>query len=227
MREVLSPSHEVLDARSIEALDDSFDLGIVDGLALNRSWENVQSRRRAEGATFLPFLLLSSRQDVGMATRHLFTVVDDLILAPIDKVELLARVETLLRSRRYSLESEAKYYTLVENLPVGVYLAREGQLLYANPALFGIIRKTWRSSGECQEIDAAAGEDGPKARLTDWLAQQAPSLQSRLLRVPTFDGDCWLEVISSEIRHQGEPAVMGIVTDVTERLHARETVPVQ
>jgi PAS domain-containing protein len=222
MRELLSQSYDVLESTTIDALDESFDLGVVDGMALDRYWENVQSRRQAEGATFLPFLLVSSRQDVGMVTRHLWRVIDELILTPIERVELLARVETLLRSRRYSLESESKYYTLAEHAPVGIFLARDGQILYANRALFGIVRRTWPWGGNSHEGDVATEEDEPSGRLTDWLARQPASVQPRLIHVPTPDGECWLEVISSKVRHQGEPSVMGIVTDVTERLHARE-----
>lgn len=222
MRELLSQSYDVLEAMTLDALDETFDLGIVDGLALDRYWENVQSRRQTEGATFLPFLLVSSRQDVGMVTRHLWRVIDELILTPIERVELLARVETLLRSRKYSLESEGKYYALAENAPVGIFLARDGRLLYANPTLFSIVRRTWPWDGTSHDGDAAAAGEEPRERLTDRLARGSASLRPRLIRVPTFDGEYWLEVISSEVRHQGEPSVMGIVTDVTERVRAKE-----
>lgn len=221
MRDLLSQSYEVLEETTIDALDESFDLGVVDGLALDRYWENIQSRREAEGATFLPFLLVSSRQDVGMATRHLWRVVDELILTPIERVELLARVETLLRSRRYSLESESKYYTLAENAPVGIYLARDGQLLYANPTLFGIVRRTWSSTFASPDGDVADG-GAASGRLTDRLAREPASLRPWVVRVSTLDGERWLEVVSSEVRHQGEPAVLGIVTDITERICLKE-----
>lgn len=88
------------------ALEETFDLCLVDGVALDRQWEAIRARRRRE-AVFLPFLLVTARPDVGLATRHLWQTVDELIISPIEKVELQARVESLLRARRQALELAA------------------------------------------------------------------------------------------------------------------------
>src|SRR6266849_6541707 len=52
---------------------------------------------------FLPDLLVTARQDVGLVTRHLWKSIDEVIHSPIDKVELQARIEVLLRVRRQAL----------------------------------------------------------------------------------------------------------------------------
>jgi signal transduction histidine kinase len=52
----------------------------------------------------LPVLLLTSRQGVDLVTRHLWRTIDEVVLRPIEKVELQARVEILLRARRLSVE---------------------------------------------------------------------------------------------------------------------------
>lgn len=90
-----------------ENKDIDFDLCILDGLALDRVWQWVQARKEVDRPVFLPFLLLTSRQEVGIATRHLWQSVDELIISPIEKVELQARVEILLRSRNLSLQLHA------------------------------------------------------------------------------------------------------------------------
>ncbi|MCL1470488.1 sensor histidine kinase [Argonema antarcticum] len=90
-----------------ENKDIDFDLCILDGLALDRVWQWVQARRQVASPVFLPFLLLTSRQEVGIATRHLWQSVDELIISPIEKVELQARVEILLRSRNLSLQLQS------------------------------------------------------------------------------------------------------------------------
>jgi two-component system, OmpR family, sensor histidine kinase KdpD len=48
-------------------------------------------------------LFITSREAVRMVTRHLWRSVDEIIWSPIEKIELLARVEVLLRARRDSV----------------------------------------------------------------------------------------------------------------------------
>jgi signal transduction histidine kinase len=98
----LARDHDILPADS--ALDEDFDLCIVDGRALDRLWERVQERKAREQPSFLPVLLVTSRPGVKMVTRQVWRGVDELIIAPIEKPELRARVAILLRARTLSLE---------------------------------------------------------------------------------------------------------------------------
>jgi signal transduction histidine kinase len=99
----LAGRHEVLTARGDEGLDEEFDLCVIGGPALDRLWEQVEARKERDKPIFLPFLLATSRPDVKMITRHLWRSVDELIVTPIEKPELRARVEILLRARSMSL----------------------------------------------------------------------------------------------------------------------------
>jgi len=62
------------------------------------------SQREAEQPLFLPFLVITAQQDVGMVTPY---YIDDLITKANRKVELQTRVEILLRSRQMSLQLKA------------------------------------------------------------------------------------------------------------------------
>lgn len=93
--------------------DEPFDLCILDGIALNRLWRQVQARREAEKPGFLPFVLITSRPDVKMLTRQLWQSVDELITTPIEKAELHARVEIMLRSRRLSVDLQKANQELI------------------------------------------------------------------------------------------------------------------
>jgi len=104
----LGQKYQVMPADTDQALDEPFDLGILGGPALDRLWERVQARKEAEQPLFLPFLLVTTRKDVRYVTRHLWRTVDELILTPIEKVELQARVEILLRARRLSRQLRAE-----------------------------------------------------------------------------------------------------------------------
>jgi PAS domain S-box-containing protein len=105
--QVLLGDAQVQAKDAIPLLDEPFDLCIVDGVALDHLWEWVQARKKVEQPVFLPFLLITPRSDVTMITRHLWQSVDELITKPIEKLELQARVEILLRSRHLSLKLQA------------------------------------------------------------------------------------------------------------------------
>lgn len=100
----LAREHEVLVGGSDEDVERDFDLCVLDGASLDRLWERVRRRKEREQPILLPVLLVTSRPGVKMITRHLWRSVDELIITPIEKPELRARVEILLRARSLSLE---------------------------------------------------------------------------------------------------------------------------
>ncbi len=91
-----------------QAPESSFDLVILDGPALERLSQDVVGWKRVAEPVFLPLLLLMPRQHTSMVTRHLLHTVDELLLTPVDRAELRARVETLLRTRRQSLALKSR-----------------------------------------------------------------------------------------------------------------------
>jgi signal transduction histidine kinase len=98
--EVLSPSAD----GDLLQLCNSFHLCILDAVALDKLSNWVEATKKAEEPVFLPFLLITSRRDVKMVTRHLWKSIDELINTPIEKVELRVRVEALLQKRQLSLK---------------------------------------------------------------------------------------------------------------------------
>src|SRR4028118_718370 len=157
--EVLLSDSQIREGYAVPLLDENFDLCILDGATLNHLWEWVQAKKKAEQPVFLPFLLITLRPDVKMITRHLWQTIDDLVTKPIEKLELQARVEVLLRSRRLSLElklaneqlqyeiterkqiqdalieSEAKLSSLIQNSSdiIGI-LESDGKIRYKSPS---------------------------------------------------------------------------------------------
>lgn len=100
----LSQHYQVVRADTPPSLSAAFDLAILDAPALERQQQAVLARKAAEEPVFLPFLLLSPRQQVRQVAHHLWQSVDELLLMPTDKLELHARAEILLRVRKQSLE---------------------------------------------------------------------------------------------------------------------------
>ena len=112
----LATRHEVLLPDARQGLAAPFDLCILDGPALARIDGAAQAAKKAVQPIFLPFLLVTHRQDVGLATRQLWESVDEVIVSPIEKAELQARVENLLRARQLSLQNAALRRRLEEEL---------------------------------------------------------------------------------------------------------------
>lgn len=115
LAEWLKADHQVV-LLAEEALDESFDLGILDGSALNRLWQRVQARKAREQSVFLPFLLVTPRRHIRVVRHRLWQCIDELITSPIEKAELKVRLETLLRARRFTLELKAVNAKLQESL---------------------------------------------------------------------------------------------------------------
>jgi signal transduction histidine kinase len=99
----LGQAHQVLVGGSDADLEQDFDVCVLDGRSLDRLWERVRERKEREQPIMLPFLLVTSRPGVKMITRHVWRSVDELIITPIEKPELRARIEILLRARSLSL----------------------------------------------------------------------------------------------------------------------------
>jgi two-component system cell cycle response regulator len=93
-------------------LEQDFDLAIIDGPMLKRLQSKVRKRREAEAPVFLPFLLLTVRRKGNIPVRALGKVVDDVIVKPIHRAELLARLENLLRHRELSLQYKKEHDTV-------------------------------------------------------------------------------------------------------------------
>jgi signal transduction histidine kinase len=101
---LIQQQYEVLHSETVEGLDNVFDLVILDGFSLDKFADAISVAKKFHQPLFLPVLLITSRQDVGMLTRQLWQVVDELVFSPIEKMELMVRIEVLLRTRKLSLD---------------------------------------------------------------------------------------------------------------------------
>ena len=88
--------------------DAAFDLCLIDVPHLERLQTAVQARKDRERSAFLPVALVTTQRDLDPKASHLWRVIDEVISTPIEKIELQARVETLLRTRQLSLELRTK-----------------------------------------------------------------------------------------------------------------------
>jgi signal transduction histidine kinase len=99
LRDLLARHHEVIATPS-----DDTDLAIIDAASVNAHAEFLRERKRAEDPVFFPVLLVTARQNAGIYSGPIANLADEIVLTPVEKVELFARIEMLLRARRLSLE---------------------------------------------------------------------------------------------------------------------------
>src|SRR5436309_11146825 len=104
VKERVSAGHSVAEHVSTEPLEEACDLCIVDGPGLRRFKGEIAARRDTEQAGFLPVLLLTSHRGIWSRSPGIWHYVDDSVTMPVSKLELQARIESLLRARRVSVD---------------------------------------------------------------------------------------------------------------------------
>jgi signal transduction histidine kinase len=97
--DLLGESYEVVDGDPGEA---GFDLCLVDDRILGERRDWLAARREEAAPVLLPVLRVGGREGPPLA-RDGWEVVDDSVTVPLPRAELTARVESLLRARRFSL----------------------------------------------------------------------------------------------------------------------------
>ncbi len=123
LRDWLRARYQIIEGHSAADLQQPFQLCIVDGPALDRYEAAIQQRRAAAHPIFLPFLLVTTRRDVQLHTRHLWRTVDELVISPIQKAELQARIEIMLRARRLALEVNRLQQSMLTSAQMWLQLA--------------------------------------------------------------------------------------------------------
>ena len=138
-----------------------------------------------------------------------------------------ADLEVRVQERTAALqEAETKYRTLVEQARDAIIIVQDGQVMYANPACEALLGYTWDEF--CQRLpqvgDFLAPDD--QARVVGYYAQRlrgeaVPACyEADLLRK---DGRrVTVEVKPCVIVYQGQPAVMALLRDVTDRKRLEE-----
>ena len=215
LRDWLALHYEVLEG----SLDQDFDLCIADAPTLKGIREGIAERKKKEAGVFLPFLLLTARQDVQTITRQLGEGLDEVLFVPIEKDELRIRVEILLRTRNMSLELERNrrevFHAIVEQSLVGIYRIERGRFVYLNEAaakLFGSSARELIGRDPLEWICPADRERVVKAHRS---ALSKPVQYS--FCVILEDGrtiDC--EAFERKIHQNGKPSILGGLIDVSE-----------
>ncbi|WP_019507781.1 HAMP domain-containing sensor histidine kinase [Pleurocapsa sp. PCC 7319] len=152
--QILSPQTENnFLVEGVQLLESEFDLCFIDFSTIHQLRQQMLARRDREIPLFLPFVFLTSLQDVGLSTDHLEPLIDDIIYLPAKKAELRTKLRVLLRSRSYSLQLQAAQAELNQAL------AQEKELNQLKSRFVSIVSHEFRNplnsiSGMAQILEA-------------------------------------------------------------------------
>lgn len=143
LRNILTKYFEVVEIKDPSFMEspgfdvNDLDLFIIDGINLKKFKKWLIAAKQISHPIFLPILLIISRKDINLASNNLWRVVDELIITPVAKVEILTRVNILLRTRRMSLDlkqqTEIIYNKVMENSVDHIFiLDKDGTIFSSN-----------------------------------------------------------------------------------------------
>lgn len=115
-------------------------------------------------------------------------------------------------------QSEERFRTLAQTAPASIVIVQGEQVVYTNPAtvqLLGMSQEELRSR-PFWELIAPGQADNPKAIAAEVQGEGKP--QRFLLKFLTREGEIrWLDTAVSPIVYDGQPALLALSLDVTER----------
>jgi EAL domain-containing protein (putative c-di-GMP-specific phosphodiesterase class I)/GGDEF domain-containing protein len=92
-----------------------FDLALVDPAGFRRWHRELAEAKRQEQPVFLPVMLVISRRHLTHSLHGYWEVIDEFLIAPIDRTELTQRTAMLLRARRLALVQRSYLAYLVNH----------------------------------------------------------------------------------------------------------------
>jgi len=208
LSESLDNTYKVVVAKSFSDVT-SVDLIIVDGVTLNSSRRELELLR--ESKIFLPILLVTSRNDVKMATKELWKIVDDVIIAPVERNELLIRIKNLLKLRYQSERLRREHWVLTDSSPIGIAILTGGKETYRNPRMDRILL------GKSFE-NVLKGEERERFTVFCKRAENNREPLSNLFRVEVNGSTKWLEMVACRIDVEKEPGIIVMTQDSTESI---------
>ena len=119
------------------------------------------------------------------------------------------------------------YQALVEESLVGVYLIQDGRLLYVNrklAALFGYSREEMMALPSLLDVIAEPDRETVRERLRQRISGEIREIEYNVQGIRKDGQIIHLDVRSARTLHEGRPAVMGSMVDITARKQLEESL---
>ncbi|WP_290623332.1 MULTISPECIES: PAS domain S-box protein [unclassified Archaeoglobus] len=212
-----------------EIVNEDFDLLIVDSVRLKQRWGEIE-RLKNKSREFLPVLLITTREDIELAKEHIWKRVDEVVVEPVEKIELLTRIEILLRARKQALELR-KYAEMLElgllfesiGHPV-VVISPDFEILYANRTAKELLKDKGISKIEGEKCYRVFhGRDEPAENCPCLGALKNGEFRAEEMEVETLGGT-YLVSVTPVYREGKLEKIIHIAVDITELKEARKRI---
>ncbi|MGD8552998.1 MAG: PAS domain S-box protein [Anaerolineales bacterium] len=155
------------------------------------------------------------------------TVIMDQHGEPIEYLGVGRDITERIRAEEALRESEQKFRTLADKSPNMIFINQDGRIVYANDAcveVMGYTRDEYYAEGfSFLELIAPEDREVIQERFNKHMSgDEIPQYESRLI---TKDGRQLHAIHATRIiRFAGRDAILGIVTDVTERIKSEQAL---
>ena len=134
-------------------------------------------------------------------------------------------IQDITERKELARESEQRYLSLVDRLPIGIVVHKQGKLVFANSQAYQILA--------CKKSDELIGTDVLNfvhpdyhqrlaRRMKETAGLLAPMVEQQYIRMDGKVID--VETMSSPFTFQGEPCMQVIFRDITERKQTEERI---
>jgi diguanylate cyclase (GGDEF)-like protein/PAS domain S-box-containing protein len=140
--------------------------------------------------------------------------------------ELEAALRTNEKTMRALRESEAKFHGLVDQSLVGIAIVRDGRFSHANPKLASIFGYSVDEILQLGALDVVADNERPLAgeHIRKGLAGEIQDAPFVFLGRRKDGTQVHIEVAISPMSVGGKPALIAVLTDISERVQAETDV---
>lgn len=115
LAEALNNSYRIIKADNGSALPAEFDLAIVDGPGLRRWEQLLLDAKLYQQPVFLPVMFVLSRRDLRKSAGAHRDLIDEFIVAPVNRAEFFERAAMLLRTRVMAKQQRAELAYIVNH----------------------------------------------------------------------------------------------------------------
>ena len=219
------PELEALEAWDRESLEAALSKGPVDCVITDYKFpwtdgiELVQElRERIPG---VPIVMATDSGSEEVAVEAMKTGLSDYVLKR-DVRRLPHAVREAVRKAKLAEElekAEARYRSVAELSPAGIYALNGTRFSYANPAFLSLVGMEPEEllGRDVREVFCHEEGDERCSRCLPWLLSAPGRRNTCQVRVKGPSGERWLENHVASVKEGDETGVMGVCIDVTER----------
>ena len=205
--------------KAIEILPDLILCDI--NMPLKNGLEVCKTLQAFPDTSTIPFIFLTAKVERSDLRLGMQLGADDYIIKPFNYSELHKSIRIRLEKKeRYIKQSDEKFYALIDNPLLGVFIYKKNKFEYVNNAFSKIFGLTVLDFENMSFTDIITSE--PSEPVLDKISRGLTGIQESVqLEFEAFHKDLnkriFVEIYANAIYFKGVPALVGNVVDISEK----------